>query len=447
MGKRSSILIFVVAVFLSFLILGCGEDETGPTQPTLNLKDQVFGIAAGNGDNTLHSGATRVLLDWNGDSTEANIQKLPVLHYNGTLPLADGDPKDKAWQEYFNTYGWTTINLDVIDDGVAQDTPITSGTPISELKMMAVFNNIIGEVYFLIQFQIDNINDEYPDEPHYWKNVWAYQEDGWSDKPFKEWIYMLDYDSDWVAFMWSTWKWHLNDKGNRDALGEMSNDFQDTGCATTCHNQDHPYHLNETMNDPFTGEEVSEVSDLWVWCSTRTNYAGEAEDEDSPQPPAFIFDGVIDNKGGVWGDRNDFEEEDDEGLKPALDSNYFDFQKDEGTPGYQKNSTQVGPYYIPWALGIDYFIPEPNPSVRNPYMWLNDCFEFDKYQNQFTWEDYKSVIPGYVNRSALGGGGDILGLATYEPSTRTWTIEFGRPLEASSEDDVNFYIYKPHDYE
>jgi len=446
MGDKSKITIFLcVALLFLFIIFGCGKDTNGPTIPESQLKDQVFSIAVGNGDNTLHTGATRVLLDWNNDSTETNIQKLPVIYVSEDLPVIDGKGDDTAWQEV----DWTPINLQLIEDGVNQDAPKTSGTPITKINMKAVFNTISMKVCFLLQWTDTDVNDQH--EPHYRKNVWTFFKDR-EDTPWYHWIYDVDSDSDWVAFMFDTWKWHLNSKGEKDDLKPMSKDFQEKGCDTNCHNTDRPYHVNEDMPDPYDSTKtVSEITDLWVWDATFTNFAGESEDPETPNPPGYIHDGFIDSKAGIYGDRNDITVRDPD-LRPAIDKAFFDFQSDEGTPGYQKNTFtgNKGEIYRPGFISEEYFFPtneEPNnPWARPPYIWLPKAFDYGTYQGQFNWVNGVSIISGFVNRNALGGGADVSCLGIFDPKTNTWTLEIGRALEAKSDQDVDFFIFNPHDY-
>jgi len=448
MGDKSKITIFlVVALGTLLIIFGCGKDPNGPTWPKVQLKDQVISIAVGNGDNTYHTGAIKVLLDWNNDSTVTDIQRLPVTYVPENMPVVDGKGDDDAWQGV----DWTTIDLLSIDDGVDQTPPITHGTPITQIKVKAIFNSIEDKICFLLQWNDSDVNEF--KEPHVWKNVWTYFTNQ-MDPPWFNWVCGVDSDSDWVAFMFDTWQWHLNSKGEKDDLKPMSKNFQDKGCEANCHNTDRPYHLNGTMPDPYTNEDVSEITDLWVWDATFTNYAGESSDPSKTNPPGYVQDGFIDSKAGVYGDRNDITEHNPD-LIPTLDKTYFDYQSDEGTPGYQKNSYtgNNGEIYRPEWLSKDYFIPtqdQPNnPWARPPYIWLSDAFEYGgtpNYGSQFTWQDGISIICGFVNRNSLGGGADVSGKGIFDSTTNTWTLEISRGLKAKSDQDVDFYIFDPHDY-
>ncbi|MGQ9705817.1 MAG: ethylbenzene dehydrogenase-related protein [bacterium] len=449
MGDKSKITIFYLGALVFLLVFfGCGKDESGPTPPTVNLKDQVFSIAVGNGDNTLHTGAKTVLLDWNNDSTlvSAGLQKLPVIHVNQNLPVIDGKADDKAWQEA----QWTPITLELIDDGVKQDTPKTSGTPITEIRVKAVFNKQFKKVCFLLQWT-DPDKDPVYYEPHFWKNYWLYDENE-TNNPWYFWIGNVDSDSDWVSFMFDTWKWHYNSEGKRDDLKPMSKSFQEKGCEATCHNTGRPYHLNGKMTDPYENVEVSEITDLWVWDATFTNFGGLSEEPEKSNPPGYVHDGFIDSENGVYGDRNDLNEKDNEGLRPALDKSYFDFQSDEGTPGYQKNSVTLtgGNSYRPEWISKDYFIPtndeQSNPWARPPYIWISDAFNYSNHFQEVNWKTGVSILSGFANRNALGGGADVSGVGVFDPKTNLWTLEIARDLEAKSNQDTDFYIYDPHDF-
>lgn len=420
-GALAMVICFTIASYF----IGCSEDTIGPTPPEINFKDQYFSFAIGNGSDVEHSGSNLILVDWLNDD---NYTPKLVPQHTFQLPSIDGVGDDDCWGEAQAL----NLTLSFIPEGV--EPPLSSvpfpdnHDPITQVTIKSVYNYIGDEIAFLVTWS-DDTQD--------------IKKDG-AEKigtGTTDWEIHLDWDQDWFCFMWSTWQWHTDSEGDIDGLAELHTDFQTQGCQTTCHESARPYHLNSTMDDPFNpGNTISEKCDIWFWGSNYTNYAGEAEQEGYPQPPACMVDGFIDDFSGIIGDYNDPDAEDPDGNKYAYDLKYFTFQNDMGTPGYQHNTVHLGNTYYPAYMHID---QAEDFTIYYPYLWLSTETVTDKGVATGDWE-IGGVVTGYINRSGLGAASQVNGLGTYDNGT--WTVEFSRDLSTGDPDDTMLDIYEPHDY-
>jgi len=422
-GALAMVICFTIASYF----IGCSEDTTTSTTPEINFKDQYFSFAIGNGSDIEHSGSNLVLVDWLNDD---NYTPKLVPQHTFQLPSIDGVGDDACWGEAQAL----NLTLSYIPEGV--EPPLSSvpfpdnHDPITQVTIKSVYNYIGDKIAFLVTWS-DDTQDVKKD---------GAEKIGTQST---EWEIRLDWDQDWFCFMWSIWQWHTDSEGDIDGLAELHTDFQTQGCQTTCHESARPYHLNSTMDDPFNpGNTISEKCDIWFWGSNYTNYAGEAEQEGQPQPPACMVDGFIDDYSGIIGDYNDPDAHDDS-TPPryyAYDPAFFTFQNDMGTPGYQHNTIAVGPAYYPQYMHID---QAENFTIYYPYLWLSEQTVTDEGVRTGDWE-IGGVVTGYINRSGLGAASQVNGLGTYDNGT--WTVEFSRDLSTGDPDDTMLDIYEPHDY-
>jgi hypothetical protein len=430
-----------------FMLFCCSRDDAGITEPVVHLTDQTVSIAVGNGDNTQHSGGD-FLLDWNDDSENPQFDTIPVMHVSSEAPtienyydIKEGDPRemiDPVW----DIVQWKTVNLYPIEESCNDEyIPETSGSFIGELKVKAIFNYQLEYVAFLFQWD-DTTKDNR-------KNHWEYTGAG-NDLSWENWEYHLDYDSDWLAMMFSTWRKDFNQDSELVGFYEIHNDFQQEGCSTTCHQSERPFHLNGTMEDPDPDidETIDEVSDIWIWDATRTNY-GDPTLEIALG--GYMFDGYIDSDGCIYGDYNDPEEKfypeeySDEKVTYgyiAYDRYAYDFQYDSGEPSYLKNTFRHTSGYE--IVGYSYFWFRDEqleyPSEYFEYIWL------DTARNAWEWEypDWEtgSKLAGYVNKDPMVGCDDIQSTGYYADGK--WTLEIVRNLETNyPEQDVNLNVYIP----
>jgi len=426
----AGVLALVICFTIASYFIGCSKDETGPTNPVINFQDQYFSIAVGNGNDTVHSGNNLVLLDWQND-TPAATKVVPYYNSFAPIPVIDGKADDEVWASAPET----VVNLTLIPESVEPppgSTPDPTGhDPITQVRIKAVYNWINPNIYFLITWQ-DPTQDIKKD---------AYEK--YADGPPALWSNRLDYDQDWVSLMWSTWQWHLDADGNKDDLAELTTDFQNSGCDSTCHESARPYHLNGTMEDPFNpGTTISQMCDFWFWGSSISNYGGPVASADTTPYPAWLVDGYVDDISGIIGDYNDPDAVDADGLKYAYDKKYFCFQNDKGTPGYQHNTKKVTTVYP--AEWVDLNQPT-DLHLYYPYLWLSVA-ETTGFVSSWDW-DLGDKVSGYINRAALGAAAQVFGLATYDTATQTWTLEINRPLDTGDVNDCILSIYDPHDYQ
>lgn len=494
--RKSNILLLSFILILSFLFtFNCSMDESVSEIPEVQLKDQVVSVAVGNGDSTRHTGNT-FLLDWNGDSAEdgtnpQSFPTIPVHHVTSSAPRVEnyldlsndeneggdeGNNPHEMIDPVWDTVDWTTLNLSLIDDGVDNHGAYATYpsdeegpyTDITQLNVKAIFNYQDRYVAFLFQW----------DDPS--KN---YKKDLWDcihadpDHPdsfgYGVWERRLDYDSDWLAMMFSTWAENRDSDDTLLGFVEMHENFQEQGCNSTCHTDDRPYHFNEEqMEDPLNpGTYVDQVCDLWYWDASRTNYG---DPTDVTPLGGEMFDGHLNSEGGVDGDRNDPEEEyspDDGPYEEftgwiAFDEYHHNFQYDDGTPPYFKNSYRVpnsGPNiagYTHWYVHPDN-VGEGTGNIWRPYLWVPIAFvgTAHTYQGDANapfgiryndpgnptkestyWTD-DSIVTGWYNRGAMGNCSSIRSTGYY--NNGTWTVEIVRDLDTDDSNDVNLNIYDP----
>jgi hypothetical protein len=466
--RKNIILIFSLILLVGLFFTGCSKDESGPDLPEVQLNDQVVSIAMGNGNNTKHSG-NDFLLDWNGDSAEDNtnprgLQTIPVYHVAADTPtvenyyvLTDEDGEHTGADPHnlidpiWDTVDWTTINLNPIDESVENYGDYTTypndtlgpHNDITQVRVKAIFNYQRHYIGFL--FQWDDPSKDYK------KDFWYCNDPEPNSGPtgYGDWTRNLDYDSDWIALMFSTWTRQEDGEGNLIGFQEVDLDFQTNGCTGTCHTDDRPYHINRT----------DEIADLWYWCASRSNYGDPTT---LTELGGEALDGRINENGGVFGDINSTDilnyPEEYEGDRveygwAAYDIYFYNFLYDEGSPSHRKNSwrgirgTALRGYY-------HYWLPTGNvddPTKWFPYIWappagIKTSYTYGSMSaDYFPYEDVGwvvgSEVSGYTNRAAMGMCSGIRSTGVYYDGM--WTVEIVRDLDTGDTDDVNLNIYEP----
>jgi len=472
--RKSYILIFSLIIVPGLLFMSnCSMDESEPDLPIVELTDQVVSIAMGNGDNTRHTGGN-FMLDWNGDadatSNPLGFQTVPVYHVSSEAPSVgnyyvltnedghhqgEGDPReiiDPIW----DTVDWTTLSLSLIEESVENYTnpPTTRGADITQLRVKAIYNYQRKYIAFLFQWE-DESKDYMKDfwkciEPDYSQGVWKYG----------VWERHFDYDSDWLSLMFSTWRARM-DGDTLLGFDQIHLTYQQEGCSSTCHTDARPYHYNEfQMEDPeHPGQYIDQVCDLWYWCASRTNYG---DPTGLTELGGEMLDGRLNTEGGVSGDYNDPTEkyyppeyavDDCKFGYIAYDRFNWNFQYDDGSPGYKKNSWRIplGPNlkgYTHWWLHPD---NAEDGTLWFPYLWvpLASIGTTRTYgsmsPDMILYADVPwvvgSTVTGYVSSPAMANCISIRSTGIYADGM--WTLLIVRDLDTGDSDDVNLDIFVP----
>lgn len=418
-------LLFIASVAVgSLLVVGCEDDTTAPTVPTVQYRPQNFFIAVGNGSQPIgnHNQSSAVTINWNGTSgTNA-----PVPVHVAVVPHCDGlvDANDNgAW--------------DAAQEVDIPLTPVDAGkdSGVSNLKMKIVFNFATpATAYFLMRWQ--------DSEEDIWKHPFAML--GATRK-----FGAPEYEEDWVAFMWDVWKKY---PAASDPLygtvpqyfERQTANFQTQGCAIACHDEVPNYaamsflddSAGRSYTDPYTGQTVnaSPILDVWFWGAGRTNCGDDPLKTAGEREPSWIVDAQI-----------------TPGESPPVGLTSVPthgIRKEMGQFVYD-NTMKVLQFEIdanlfpPYALNFDTGLGGPakqradDPNSGEPYVWSATAEPYDPQG----WVE-GSFLGGWLAQAGLGKAGNVQAQGVW--ANGWWTVELEHQVDDGDDMDTIIGTFDPH---